>query len=121
MRDVDVEPAELQRCQSQCRLAYSDGVGPDLLLEGTGRNSFTLHSTASAAKAGGNAQSLNVMFVLDATGSMGDADSNCTNVPASTTRRRPCQAEDPLALPVRDVFDPERPQGDADVASTRSG
>jgi Flp pilus assembly protein TadG len=46
-----------------------------------GRDSFTLTSTVSAAKAGGNAQSLNVMFVLDATGSMGDADSNCTDVP----------------------------------------
>ena len=35
-------------------------------------------------KAGGNAKPLNVMFVLDATGSMGDADSNCT-VPGFTT------------------------------------
>ena len=47
-------------------------------LKAVGRSSFTLTSTASAAKAGGVAQSLNVMFVLDATGSMGSADSGCT-------------------------------------------
>ncbi|TAJ24662.1 MAG: hypothetical protein EPO67_22930 [Reyranella sp.] len=47
-------------------------------LGAVGRESFTLTSTATAAKAGGNAKSLNVMFVLDATGSMGDTDSNCT-------------------------------------------
>jgi Flp pilus assembly protein TadG len=40
--------------------------------------SITLASTSSAAKAGGTAVPLNVMFVLDATGSMGDADSGCT-------------------------------------------
>lgn len=47
-------------------------------LKMVGRESFTLTSTATAAKAGGNAKSLNVMFVLDATGSMGETDSNCT-------------------------------------------
>lgn len=47
-------------------------------LKAVGRESFTLTSTATAAKAGGNAKSLNVMFVLDATGSMSDTDSNCT-------------------------------------------
>jgi Flp pilus assembly protein TadG len=39
---------------------------------------ITLTSTASASKAGGTAIPLNVMFVLDATGSMGDTDSGCT-------------------------------------------
>lgn len=47
-------------------------------LKALGRENFTLTSTATAAKAGGNAKSLNVMFVLDATGSMSDTDSNCT-------------------------------------------
>ncbi len=47
-------------------------------LKAIGRENFTLTSTATAAKAGGNAKSLNVMFVLDATGSMSDTDNNCT-------------------------------------------
>ncbi len=40
--------------------------------------SITLTSTSSAAKAGGTAVPLNVMFVLDATASMNDADGGCT-------------------------------------------
>ena len=40
--------------------------------------SITMTSTSSAAKAGGTAVPLNVMFVLDATASMNDADSGCT-------------------------------------------
>jgi Flp pilus assembly protein TadG len=51
---------------------------PTYFLKAIGRESFTLTSTATAAKAGGNAKSLNVMFVLDATGSMDSTDSNCT-------------------------------------------
>lgn len=47
-------------------------------LKALGRTSFTLASTATAAKAGGTAQPLNVMFVLDASGSMSDRDYNCT-------------------------------------------
>ncbi len=39
------------------------------------------------------------MFVLDATGSMGDTDSNCTGVPGIRKS---------VAVPVRAVFDPER-------------
>ncbi len=61
---------------------------PTYFLKALGRDSFALHSTASAAKAGGNAQSLNVMFVLDATGSMSDADSNCTGVPGISNPTR---------------------------------
>jgi Flp pilus assembly protein TadG len=45
--------------------------------------SITLTSTSSAAKAGGTAVPLNVMFVLDATGSMNSADAGCT-VPGIT-------------------------------------
>ena len=56
---------------------------PTFFLGAFGRSSFTLTSTATAAKAGGNAQSLNVMFVLDATGSMGSTDTGCT-VPGIT-------------------------------------
>ena len=115
MRDVDVEPAELaDATKSQRRLRHPDRHGLDLFLKAIGRNSFALTSTVSAAKAGGNAQSLNVMFVLDATGSMGDADSNCTGVPGFNDQRRP--QEDPDPLPVRALFDPERAEGDADVA-----
>jgi Flp pilus assembly protein TadG len=40
--------------------------------------SITLTSTASASKAGGTSIPLNVMFVLDATGSMNSADTGCT-------------------------------------------
>ena len=82
MRDVDVEPAELQQSTSPNVVSVTQTASvPTYFLKAIGRDSFTLTSTVSAAKAGGNAQSLNVMFVLDATGSMGDADSNCTSVP----------------------------------------
>jgi Flp pilus assembly protein TadG len=47
-------------------------------LKAVGFPSITLTSTASAAKAGGSAIPLNVMFVLDATGSMSDTDNGCT-------------------------------------------
>jgi Flp pilus assembly protein TadG len=47
-------------------------------LKAVGFPSITLTSTSSASKAGGTAVPLNVMFVLDATGSMGDTDSGCT-------------------------------------------
>ncbi len=47
-------------------------------LKAVGMTSVTLTSTKKAAKAGGATTPLNVMFVLDATGSMGDSDSNCT-------------------------------------------
>ena len=47
-------------------------------LKAFGYPSFTLTSTATAAKAGGAGTPLNVMFILDATGSMGSADSKCT-------------------------------------------
>ncbi|MFI5001556.1 MAG: hypothetical protein ACHQK9_16890, partial [Reyranellales bacterium] len=47
-------------------------------LSAFGRTSFTLTSTATAAKAGGTATPLNVMFILDSTGSMSNADTGCT-------------------------------------------
>jgi Flp pilus assembly protein TadG len=50
-------------------------------LRAFGFPTISLASTASAAKAGGSAIPLNVMFVLDATQSMNDADSGCTGVP----------------------------------------
>ena len=61
---------------------------PTYFLKAIGRDSFNLSSTVAAAKAGGNAQSLNVMFVLDATGSMSDSDSNCTGVPGISSPTR---------------------------------
>jgi len=59
-------------------------------LKAVGRSSFTLTSTASAAKAGGSAQALNIMFVLDATGSMGSGDSDCTVPGISNPSRWQC-------------------------------
>jgi Flp pilus assembly protein TadG len=50
-------------------------------LRAVGFPTIALTSTASAAKAGGSAIPLNVMFVLDATQSMNDTDSGCTGVP----------------------------------------
>ncbi len=47
-------------------------------LKAFGINSLTVTSTKTAAKAGGNAKPLNVMFVLDATGSMGSSDNGCS-------------------------------------------
>src|SRR5713226_9165458 len=47
-------------------------------LKAVGFPSITLTSTSSASKAGGTAVPLNVMFVLDATGSMNSADAGCT-------------------------------------------
>jgi Flp pilus assembly protein TadG len=59
-------------------------------LKALGRSSFTLTSTATAAKAGGTAKPLNVMFVLDATGSMGSTDTGCTVPGVSRPTRFQC-------------------------------
>jgi Flp pilus assembly protein TadG len=66
------------------------GTVSTFFLGAFGRSSFTLTSTSSAAKAGGTAQSLNVMFVLDATGSMGDTDTNCSNSGLTNPSRFKC-------------------------------
>ena len=66
------------------------GTVSTFFLGAFGRSSFTLSSAASAAKAGGTAQPLNVMFVLDATGSMGDEDTNCTVPGVSRPSRFKC-------------------------------
>jgi Flp pilus assembly protein TadG len=47
-------------------------------LKAFGYPTFTISASASAAKAGGAGVPLNVMFILDSTGSMGSADGNCT-------------------------------------------
>lgn len=59
-------------------------------LKALGVPSFTLTSTKKAAKAGGNAIPLHVMFVLDATGSMGGSDGNCTVPGKSNPSRFQC-------------------------------
>src|SRR5690242_8029198 len=59
------------------------GTVPTYFLKAFGKSTFTVSASASAAKGGGNAKSVNVMFVLDATGSMGNTDSGCT-VPGIT-------------------------------------
>lgn len=64
------------------------GTVSTFFLGAFGRSSFTLTSTASAAKSGGTAQPLNIMFVLDATGSMRDADSGCGTVPGISSPSR---------------------------------
>jgi len=47
-------------------------------LKGFGFPAFSLASTSAAAKAGGQGTPMNVMFVLDSTGSMNTADTGCT-------------------------------------------
>ena len=47
-------------------------------LKAFGFPTFALASTSAAAKAGGQGTPMNVMFVLDSTGSMGSADAGCT-------------------------------------------
>ena len=64
------------------------GTVSTFFLGAFGRSSFTLTSTASAAKAGGTAQSLNVMFVLDATGSMSSTTDNGCTVPGVSSPSR---------------------------------
>lgn len=59
-------------------------------LRALGKTSFALSSTVAAAKAGGIAKPLNVMFVVDATGSMGNNDSNCTVPGVSNPTRWQC-------------------------------
>ena len=59
-------------------------------LRALGRTSFALSSTVKAAKAGGNAKPLHVMFVLDATGSMSNTDTNCTVPGLSSPTRFQC-------------------------------
>lgn len=59
-------------------------------LKALGMSSVTLTSTKKASKAGGATTPLNVMFVLDATGSMGDSDSNCTVPGKSNPSRFQC-------------------------------
>jgi len=46
-------------------------------LKAFGFSSFSLSSTASAAMAGGNPKSLNIMFIMDATGSMSNSEPGC--------------------------------------------
>lgn len=59
-------------------------------LKALGMPSVTLTSTKKASKAGGATTPLNVMFVLDATGSMGSTDSNCTVPGKSNPTRFQC-------------------------------
>lgn len=47
-------------------------------LKAFGMSTITMTAKASAAKAGGAGTPLNIMFVLDSTASMGNADSGCT-------------------------------------------
>jgi Flp pilus assembly protein TadG len=64
------------------------GTVPTYFLKAFGVSTFTVSASAIAAKGGGNAKSVNIMFVLDATGSMGNADSGCTvpGISGSPTR-----------------------------------
>ena len=59
-------------------------------LKAVGMPSVTLTSTKKASKAGGATTPLHVMFVLDATGSMGSTDSNCTVPGKSNPTRFQC-------------------------------
>ncbi|HEY6981082.1 VWA domain-containing protein [Reyranella sp.] len=66
------------------------GTIPTYFLKALGRSQFTLTSSATATKAGGNAKSVNVMFVLDATGSMSNSDPGCTVPGVSHPTRLQC-------------------------------
>jgi Flp pilus assembly protein TadG len=57
------------------------GTVPTYFLKAVGVSSMTVSATASAAKAGGTVKPFNVMIVVDATGSMNTADSNCGTIP----------------------------------------
>jgi Flp pilus assembly protein TadG len=57
------------------------GTVPTYFLKAIGVSSLTVSATASAAKAGGTVKPFNIMFVLDATGSMGNSDSTCGTIP----------------------------------------
>lgn len=73
--------ANLPACNASAANAVSvtrTGTVSTFFLNALGRSSFTLSATATAAKAGGTAKPLNVMFVIDATGSMDSADTGCT-------------------------------------------
>ena len=59
-------------------------------LKAFGFPSFTLASTSAAAKAGGVATPLNVMFVLDSTASMNTADTGCTVPGVKSPTRYQC-------------------------------
>ena len=59
-------------------------------LKALGVETLSLSATKTASKAGGTAIPLNVMFVLDATGSMGDTDTGCTVPGVSSPTRFQC-------------------------------
>ncbi len=59
-------------------------------LKAFGFPSFTLASTSAAAKAGGAGTPLNLMFVLDSTGSMNTADGGCTVTGVRNPTRYQC-------------------------------
>ncbi|MBX9946084.1 MAG: VWA domain-containing protein [Reyranella sp.] len=63
---------------------------PTFFLKAIGRETFTLTTTKTASKAGGTAMPLHVMFVLDATGSMGSWDTGCTVPGKSRPSRFEC-------------------------------
>jgi len=66
------------------------GTVPTYFLKAVGVSSMTVSSTASAAKAGGTVKPFNIMFVVDATGSMSSADSGCTVPGISSPSRWQC-------------------------------
>jgi Flp pilus assembly protein TadG len=59
-------------------------------LKTVGITSLSLSATKTASKAGGTAIPLNVMFVLDGTGSMGNSDGSCTVPGKSSPSRFEC-------------------------------
>jgi len=66
------------------------GTVPTYFLKAVGVSSMTVSATASAAKAGGTIKPFNIMFVLDATGSMSSTDSGCTVPGISSPSRWQC-------------------------------
>ena len=65
------------------------GTVPTYFIKVLGINSWTVSAKATAAKLGGPTKAMNVMFVLDSTGSMGsDTDDTGCNVPGISSPKK---------------------------------
>jgi Flp pilus assembly protein TadG len=66
------------------------GTVPTFFLKAFGVSTMNVSASAVAAKGGGNAKALNIMFIVDATGSMSNTDANCTITGMSNVTRFQC-------------------------------
>ena len=66
------------------------GTVPTYFLKAFGVATMNVSASAVAAKGGGNAEPLNIMFIVDATGSMSTTDTGCTVPGMSSVTRFQC-------------------------------